>query len=69
MKKNPIHKYIKYSQLGFTLLAYVGLLGFLGYKADEYLGFDFPFLMVAGILFGFISFFAKLIIKYFKGDL
>jgi F0F1-type ATP synthase assembly protein I len=52
-KLKQSNTYLKYSGLAFQLLATIGVMGWLGYKLDQYLGFKFPVFM---LLFGFMAF-------------
>ena len=52
-KQKQSNTYLKYSGLAFQLLAAIGILGWLGYKLDQYLGLEIPAFM---ILFGFGAF-------------
>jgi F0F1-type ATP synthase assembly protein I len=45
--------YLKYSGLAFQLVIAIGIMGLLGYRLDQYLGFSFPLFM---LLFGMVSF-------------
>ena len=47
------NSYLKYSSLGIQMLVAIGLLGWLGYLLDNYLGLKFPAFM---LLFGFLAF-------------
>ena len=55
--KKPVNAYMKYSGLAFQLLGSMGVLGWLGYKLDQKLSFEFPVFM---LLFGFLAFGAML---------
>ncbi|WP_276367817.1 AtpZ/AtpI family protein [Chryseolinea sp. H1M3-3] len=52
-KLKTYNSYLKYSSLAFQLLAAIGVLGWLGYKLDQYLQIKFPAFM---LLFGLIAF-------------
>ncbi|RAW03347.1 AtpZ/AtpI family protein [Pseudochryseolinea flava] len=52
-KPRQSNAYLKYSGLAFQLLAAIGVLGWLGYLLDAYLGLKFPAFM---LLFGFGAF-------------
>lgn len=52
-KLNPYNNYLRYSGLGFQLLAAIGVSGWLGYELDQYLQIKFPAFM---LLFGFLAF-------------
>lgn len=52
-KLKPYNNYLKYSSLGFQLLAAIGVFGWLGYLLDGRLGFKFPIFMLS---FGFLAF-------------
>lgn len=52
-KPSPYNNYLRYSSLAFQLLAAIGIFGWLGYKADQFLGFKFPLFM---LLLGFSAF-------------
>ncbi len=68
-KKVVFQKYLKYSQLGFTMAAFVLICGYLGHLIDEHFRLEFPWFMVGGIVFGFVGFLVKLVIQYFKKGL
>ena len=52
-KLKPYNNYLKYSSLAIQLLAAMGIMGWLGYKLDQYLKLKFPAFM---IIFGFLAF-------------
>ena len=52
-QKKPVNSYMKYSGLAFQILAAIGVFGWIGYKLDQYLNFEFPIFM---LLFGFLAF-------------
>lgn len=52
-KLKPYNNYLKYSSLGFQLLAAIGVFGWLGYLLDRRLEFKFPIFMLS---FGFLAF-------------
>ncbi len=52
-KLKPYNNYLKYSSLGFQLLAAIGFFGWLGFLLDRYLDIKFPAFM---LLFGFTAF-------------
>lgn len=52
-KSKPSNTYLKYSGLAIQLFGAIGLLGWLGYKLDQYLALNFPAFM---LLFGFLAF-------------
>ena len=52
-KLKPYNTYLKYSSLAIQLFGAIGLLGWLGYKLDQYLALTFPAFM---LLFGFLAF-------------
>ena len=52
-KLKPYNNYLKYSSLAIQLLAAMGIMGWLGYKLDQYLQLKFPAFM---LLFGFLAF-------------
>lgn len=51
-KLKTTNNYLKYSSLGFQLLAVMGVFGWLGYELDRYLKIKFPAFM---LLFGFVG--------------
>jgi hypothetical protein len=51
-EKEP-NLFLKYSSLGFQLLATIGVFGWLGFKIDQYFSFNFPLFL---LLFIFASF-------------
>lgn len=52
-KLKPYNNYLKYSSLAIQLLAAMGIMGWLGYKLDQYIQLKFPAFM---LLFGFLAF-------------
>jgi hypothetical protein len=52
-KLRPSNTYLKYSGLAFQLLGAIGVMGWLGYKLDQYLGLKIPAFM---LLLGFAAF-------------
>lgn len=56
-KPSQYNSYLKYSGLGIQLLATLGITGWLGYRLDEYLGYQFPVFM---LFFGFTGFAASM---------
>jgi F0F1-type ATP synthase assembly protein I len=52
-KSKTYNSYLKYSSLGFQLLAAIGFFGWLGYLLDQFLKIKFPAFM---LLFGFAAF-------------
>lgn len=52
-RSNPYEGYLRYSGLALQILTTIGVLGWLGYKADEYLGNKYPIIM---LLLGFLGF-------------
>lgn len=52
-KSSPYNNYLRYTGLGFQLLITIGVCGWLGYLADEYLGNKYPVIM---LLLGFLGF-------------
>lgn len=40
-KKNKFDNYIRYSSLGFEMMAIIGIFTFAGYKIDQWLENDF----------------------------
>jgi len=53
-KETP-KSFIQYSSLGFQMVGFMAIFGFLGYKLDEYFAFQTPFLTLTGLLFGVIG--------------
>jgi F0F1-type ATP synthase assembly protein I len=54
-KKNKgVNSYIKYSAVGFQMLATIGLFTFIGYKVDEYRKSDQPIFTALISLIGVI---------------
>ncbi|NDB34430.1 MAG: AtpZ/AtpI family protein [Flavobacteriia bacterium] len=47
--------FITYSSLGFQMLGFMAIFGFIGYKADKYFGFDTPILLALGLVFGVVG--------------
>jgi F0F1-type ATP synthase assembly protein I len=60
-KRTGPNSYLKYSSLAFQLLGAIGIFGWLGYKIDAYLGFQFPVFM---LLFGFLAFTGMMVQVY-----
>ena len=60
-KRQDSSAYLKYSSLAFQLLAAIGIFGWLGYKLDHYLRFQFPIFM---LLFGFLAFAGMMVQVY-----
>ena len=52
-KPKPYNNYLRYSSLGFQLLAAIAFFGWLGYLLDRQLGIQFPAFMLT---FGFLAF-------------
>jgi len=52
--KTP-HKFIQYSSIGFQILAFMGIFGYLGYRGDLYFDFKTPYLLITGLVFGVIG--------------
>ena len=52
-KPKPRPTYLKYSGLAFQLFGAIGIMGWLGYKLDQYLGLKFPAFMLS---FGLLAF-------------
>ena len=48
----PFNNYLKYSSLAIQMVATIGLMGFLGFKIDQWLGLVFPVFLLA---FTFLS--------------
>jgi hypothetical protein len=59
--KEKVNTYLKYSGLGIQLLAAIGFFGWLGYKLDAYLSFQFPLFM---LLFGLLAFVGMMVQLY-----
>ena len=60
-KKDRANSYLKYSSLAFQLLAAILFFGWLGYKLDSYLKFQFPVFM---LLFGLLAFIGMMVQLY-----
>ena len=60
-EKEKVNAYLKYSGLGIQLLAAIGFFGWLGYKLDSYLSFEFPLFM---LLFGLLAFVGMMVQIY-----
>jgi hypothetical protein len=52
-KPSRYNSYLRYSGLGLQLLLTLAVCGWLGYKADQYVGNKYPIFM---LLLGFIGF-------------
>jgi hypothetical protein len=53
--KKDTNNYLKYSGLGLQMLLTIGVLGWLGYKTDQYLQLSFPAFMIGLGFVGFIG--------------
>jgi len=49
------NKFMQYSSLGFQMVAFMAIFGYLGYWCDGYFGFKKPYLLMTGLLFGVIG--------------
>jgi len=49
------NKFIQYSSLGFQMVGFMAIFGYLGYKGDAYFNFESPYLLMVGLLFGVIG--------------
>jgi F0F1-type ATP synthase assembly protein I len=52
-KLNRYNSYLKYSGLALQLLVTIAVCGWLGYKADQYMGNKYPIFMLLLGFFGF----------------
>ncbi|MFN4950163.1 MAG: AtpZ/AtpI family protein [Flavobacteriales bacterium] len=52
---NSQRKFVQYSSLGFQMIAFMAIFGYLGYKGDQYFGFRTPYLLISGLLLGVIG--------------
>lgn len=52
-KLTPFNNYLRYSGLAIQMLVTIGVLGWLGYRADQYFGNKYPVIM---LLLGFLGF-------------
>jgi hypothetical protein len=52
-KPKGYNAYLKYSSLAIQLLAAIAIFGYLGYRIDSWLDFEFPVFM---LLLGFLAF-------------
>jgi hypothetical protein len=52
---NTPNKFMQYSSLGFQMIAFMGIFGYLGYRGDAYFEFKTPYLLMTGLLFGVIG--------------
>ncbi|MFM7594991.1 MAG: AtpZ/AtpI family protein [Flavobacteriales bacterium] len=52
---NSQGKFIQYASMGFQMIAFMAIFGYLGYQGDAYFGFNTPYLLMAGMLFGVIG--------------
>ena len=46
---------MQYSSLGFQMIAFMGIFGYLGYLGDAYFEFKTPYLLMTGLVFGVIG--------------
>lgn len=53
-KKNP-KSFLQYSSLGFQIIGFMAIFGYLGYRLDGYLALHTPFMTLFGLLFGVIG--------------
>ncbi|MFM7663481.1 MAG: AtpZ/AtpI family protein, partial [Bacteroidota bacterium] len=44
-----------YSSLGFQIIGFMAIFGYLGFRLDEYFSFRTPILTTSGLLFGVIG--------------
>jgi len=47
--------YLKYTTLGFQIVGFMAIFGFLGRCADDYFAYDKPVFLIFGLLFGVIA--------------
>lgn len=52
-KQNPSNTYLRYSGLAIQLLATIAVCGWIGYKLDQWLEFNYPIFMITLGLLGF----------------
>ncbi len=57
--KNKFDDFIRYSSLGFEMMAIIGVFTFAGYKIDQWMNNDFK-----GFTFGLMTFSVILAIMY-----
>jgi len=53
-KKNP-KSFLEYSSLGFQIIGFMAIFGYLGYRLDEYFALRTPIMTMFGLLFGVIG--------------
>ena len=58
-----MNPYLKYTQIGMTMLVGLVVFGYIGKWADAYFGFETPYLTAFCILFFVASFLTKLILN------
>ena len=52
-KPSPYNSYLRYSGLAIQLMAAIAIMGWLGYKVDDWLNLEYPIFMLALGLVGF----------------
>lgn len=69
-KRKPSHynSYLRYSGLAIQLLAAIVVTGWLGYKLDQWLGFEFPLFMLLLGLVGFGGSLYQVYRSFNRGD-
>lgn len=57
MTKKPSRPspFIQYSSLGFQILGFMAVFGYIGHNIDEYYGFKTPYITMAGLVFGVVG--------------
>ncbi|NBU91450.1 MAG: AtpZ/AtpI family protein [Flavobacteriia bacterium] len=51
-QKNSPKNFLQYSSLGFQMLGFMAIFGFIGHKLDVFFAFKKPILTVLGLAFG-----------------
>ncbi|MBM3164698.1 MAG: AtpZ/AtpI family protein [Bacteroidetes bacterium] len=54
-KKGNLKSYIRYSSLGFQIIGFMAIFGYLGFKTDNYFKFKTPYLTILGLVFGVVG--------------
>lgn len=65
-EKSRLQSYLKYSGLGFQMIAVLGLAAFAGIKLDEYVGNTNPWFTIVFMLLGVVGSIYKVIVSVMK---
>jgi hypothetical protein len=50
-----VKPFLQHSSIGFQMIGFMAIFGFLGYKLDHYFSLQTPYLTLSGLLFGVIG--------------